>query len=297
MRDRFSADCRNKMTYWLLQVFNGISFGMLLFLLASGLSLIYGLMRIFNLSHGSFYLIGGYVGLSVVKWSGSFLLAVLSAGIVMSVLGLAIERYLLRRVHNNDLGQVLITFGLLFILADFAMMIWGGHPQNIPRPEALSQPINIGTVVVPSYRVALVVIGVLTGAILWLLIERTRFGTMIRASVDDPEMAQAISVRVSFVQLAVFGLGAALAGMAGVVGGVLFGLYPSADFEVLLLAFIVVIIGGVGSIAGAFVGSLFVGLVDTFGKALFPELAMFTLFVPMVAMLAFRPTGFFGEKI
>lgn len=283
------------MNFWIIQALNGISFGMLLFLLAAGLSLIFGLMKVLNLAHGSYYLLGGYLGLTVLRFFDSFLLALLGATVGVTILGVLMERYVLRRIYGEVLRQALLTFGFLFIIADVALWIWGGNPQTLPKPEAFTGSLRMGAIVFPTYRLLVILVGVVMGLGLWWLQERTRLGAMIRAGVDDGEMAKGIGVNVPLLFTVVFALGAFLAAVGGIMGGVFVGVYPGADFEVLLLAFVVVIIGGLGSLKGAFVGGLVVGLIDNFGKALVPEFALFTVFVPMVIILAIRPTGLFGR--
>jgi branched-chain amino acid transport system permease protein len=283
-------------TFWTIQILNGISLGMLLFLLAAGLSLIYGLMRILNLAHGSYYLLGTYVALSVVRATGSLLLAGLVATVVVALLGIVMERVFLRRVPREELPQALLTFGWLLIVADVSLWIWGGTPETLPRPELFERSVRIGTLVFPSYRLFVIAVGVAIGVTLWALQEKTRLGAMIRAAIDDAEIARSTGINVSGLSTAVFALGAALAALGGVIAGPLLGVYPGADFEIMLLAFVVVIIGGLGSLKGAFFGALLVGLLDNFGKALFPELALFTIFAPMAVILVVRPTGLFGVR-
>ncbi len=273
------------MTVWAVHTLNGISFGMLLFLLAAGLSLIYGLMKILNLTHGSYYLLAGYIGLAVIKWTGSFLLAVVAATLIVTLIGAAMERLFLRRFHLDELAQTLLTFGFLFIFADLALWLWGGNPQSLPRPAWLVGSIELGDRLYPIYRLFLIAAGLAVGAALWWFQEGTRVGAMLRAGVDDEEIARGLGINVSLLFTAIFALGAFLAALGGVLGGPLLGVYPGADFEVLLLAFVVVIVGG-----------LLVGLLDNFGKAFFPEFAMFTIFVPMAVILAIRPTGLFGRE-
>jgi branched-chain amino acid transport system permease protein len=283
------------MTFWIIQALNGISFGMLLFLLAAGLSLIFGLMKVLNLAHGSFYILGGYLGLTVLRFTNSFLLALLGAVSGVVVLSILVERTVLRRIYGEELRQALLTFGLVFIIADQALWVWGGNPQTLPKPAGFRASVQVGEVVFPSYRLLVIAVGVAMGLALWWLQEKTRLGAMIRAGVDDEEMARGIGVNTRLLFTGVFALGAFLAAVGGVMGGALLGVYPGADFEVLLLAFVVIIIGGLGSLKGAFVGGLLVGLIDNFGKALVPQLAYFTVFAPMAAILAIRPTGLFGR--
>jgi branched-chain amino acid transport system permease protein len=188
-----------------------------------------------------------------------------------------------------------MTIGFALIFQDLALLIWGGDPYTIPVPALLQGVIVIGELRFPRYRIFIMLVAFVVGALLWLVLDRTRAGAMIRASVDDAEMAAGVGIRVPRVTMAVFALGAALAALGGVIGGGFLGIYPGADFEVLPYAFVVVIVGGLGSLPGAMVGSLLVGLLDNFGKALFPELSYFTLFAPMALILALRPTGLFGR--
>ena len=283
------------MTFWSIQILNGLSLAMLLFLLSSGLSVVFGLMRFINLAHGSFYLLGGYIGLSVIRLTDSFWLGLLSAAISVGAIGVLLQRVLLHRVQANELAQVLLTFGVLLIIADLSMITWGGLPQTLPRPPILEGSTRWGPLVFPTYRLALTVTGIFVALLIWVCLERTRLGAIVRAGVDDEEMVRGIGISIGVVFSAVFAAGAALAGVAGVLGGAMLGIYPGADFEVVLQAFAVVVIGGLGSLRGAFIGSLFIGLIDTFGKALAPDFAMFTIFVPMVIMLAIRPAGLFGR--
>ena len=282
--------------FWLTQAFNGVSYGALLFLLASGLSLIFGVMRIVNLAHGSYFMLGGYVGLSVVWRTGSFVAAMACGALAIALVGMAMERLFLRRLPaTQTLGQVLMTIGFALIFQDLALLIWGGDPYTIPAPPILSGALRIGGLTFPAYRIFIVAIAIVIAAALWLVLEGTRTGALIRAAVDDAEMAQGVGINVPTVSLLVFALGAGLAALGGVIGGGFLGVYPGADFEVLPYAFVVVIVGGLGSLPGAMVGSLLVGLLDNFGKALFPELSYFTLFAPMALILALRPTGLFGR--
>ena len=281
--------------FWISQAFNGLSYGALLFLLASGLSLIFGVMRIVNLAHGSYFMLGGYVGLTIVWRTGSYALALIGGAVALAIIGMAMQRFFLQRLPGQTLGQVLMTIGFALIFQDVALLVWGGDPYSIPVPPALQGVVALGALRFPRYRIFIVVVAVVVGALLWLALDRTRAGAMIRAAVDDAEMAGGVGINVPRVSLAVFALGAALAALGGVIGGGFLGVYPGADFEVLPYAFVVVIVGGLGSLPGAMIGSLLVGLLDNFGKALFPELSYFTLFAPMALILALRPTGLFGR--
>lgn len=283
------------MNYWVIQALNGLSFGMLLFLLAAGLSLTFGLMNVINLAHGSYFLVGAYVGLTVAKTTGNFVLAVAAGAISVGILGLLMQRFLLRYLQKEHLAQVLLTIGFLFILGDASLVIWGGAPQIISKPPPFDGSLSIGDLVFPSYRLLIIGVGAVLALLLWWLQERTAMGANVRAAVDDEEMTGSIGVNVSRLMTGVFGLGAALAAVSGVLGGAAIAIYPGADMEVLLLALVVVIVGGLGSLKGAFVAALLIGLLDNFGKSQFPELSQFTIFAPMAIILAMRPTGLFGR--
>lgn len=283
------------LSFWVIQSLNGVSYGMLLFLLATGLSLIFGLMNVINLAHGSYYLLGAYVGLTVARATGSFVLALVAGALAVGVLGLLMQRFLLQRLHGEHLGQVLLTFGFLFILADLELWIWGGFPHLMSKPALFEGSLRFEQLVFPSYRLLVVGVGVAVALFMWWFQEGTRVGAMVRAAVDDEEMASSMGVNVPVLTTLVFALGAALAAFSGVMGGPTTGVYAGIDVEILLLAFVVVIIGGLGSLKGAFLAALLVGLLDNFGKALFPEMSLFTIFTPMVIILAVRPTGLFGR--
>jgi len=283
------------MTFWIIQTLNGLSFSMLLFLIAAGFTLIFGLMKIINIAHGSFYLLSAYIGLTVLKTTESFLLAIAASSFAVIVVGAAMQSLFLRRFHMKELQQVLLTFGFVLIIADVCLWIWGGNPQALPKPAALRGSVWIGSLVFPTYRIFVILLGVAVAVGLWVFQEKTKVGAIVRAGVDDEEMLRGAGINIQLVFTGVFALGALLAGLGGIIGGPFVGVFPGVDMSMLLLALVVVIIGGVGSLRGAFLGSLFVGLIDNFGKALFPELSLFTLFAPMAIVLAIRPTGIFGR--
>lgn len=282
--------------FWLIQIFNGISYGALLFLVGSGLSLIFGVMRIVNLSHGSYFLWGGYIALSVIWATGSWALSLPLAAIAVAVLGLLMERVFLRPLGFDPLRQVLLTVGFAFLFQQAALDIWGGNNFEIDPPEALEHSVVIGGVYFPLYRVFMIAMALVIGVSTWLAMEKTRMGAAVRATVDDAQMARGVGIDTNRISMLIFGLGALLAALGGVIGGAFLGIYPGLDFEMLPLAFAVVIIGGMGSLGGAAIGAMLVGLADNFGKALFPELAYFTLYAPMVLILAIKPTGLFGRE-
>lgn len=279
----------------LFSLLNGLTFAALLFIVASGFTLIFGLLRIVNLAHGALYLFGGLVGYSASQATGSFLAGILAAMAASALLGIALDKGLLRFVRGVELRQVLLTLGVAFVLNDLALVIWGGDTLTVVMPEALAGAMEIGPVFYPKYRLFVLGLGILVFIALWLLLHRTRLGALIRAGVDDPETIEAMGVDIRRVFLWTFMLGAALAGLGGAVGGAFLTLYPSADAEILVFSLAVVIIGGRGSLAGAAVGALLVGLLNAFGQVMFPELAYFAIFGPMALLLAFRPLGLFGK--
>ncbi len=289
------------MTFWLLLTVNSITFGALLFLLAAGFSLIFGLMRIPNLTHGSLFMLGAYFGATFVNGMlgtyFNFWIAALMAAALVAAFGALIERLLLRQVSGQPLAQVLVTLGISFMVADACLMAWGGDPIAIATPESLLGFVRIGPLVFPLYRIAVIGIAAVVGVALWLLLDKTRVGAMIRAGVDDPDMARVVGIRVSGLFTMVFALGAGLAAFAGIIGGPILTVYPGIDQYMLPLALVVVILGGSGSLLGSVVGSLIIGLIYNFGQALVPELAYFVLFLPMLLVLLLRPQGLFGRFI
>jgi branched-chain amino acid transport system permease protein len=277
------------------QLLNGVTFAALLFLVASGFTLIFGLMRIVNLAHGALYLLGGYLALSAAGRSGSFTLGLLAAAAGIALVGFFIDRVLLGFVKGFELRQVLLTLGLALAMNDLALVIWGGDTFSVPIPEWLQGPLRMGTMVYPKYRLFVLAVGIAVFIGLWLLINSTRLGALIRAGVDDAEIVEAMGVDIKRVFVVTFMLGAALAGLGGALGGAFLSLYPTADSEILVFSLAVVIIGGRGSLLGAAVGSLLVAMLANFGQVWFPELAYFVIFGPMALLLAFRPLGLFGR--
>lgn len=277
-----------------LQLLNSLTLAALLFLVASGFTLIFGLMRIVNLAHGAMYLMGGYVAYAAATASGSFFVGVIAAMVAVALLGL-VTQALLRFVKGNELRQVLLTLGLALILNDAALVIWGGDTFSVPTPPPLRGAVQVFGVLYPRYRLFVLAVGIAVLVLLWLLMNRTRLGALIRAGVDDAETVEAMGINIRLVFVATFMLGMALAAMAGALGGAFLSLYPTADSEILVYSLAVVIIGGRGSLGGAAVGSLAVAMLSTFGQVWFPELAYFVIFGPMALLLAFRPLGLFGR--
>lgn len=280
---------------FMTQVLNGLSFGAVLFFLASGFTLIFGLMRITNLAHGGFYLVGAYIGITVMSATANFPLALVVAALAIMLIGLFTERILLRPIRGLEKPEVLLTIGLTFVLGDMSLAIFGGDPMPVPVPAALQGPFRIGDFAYPRYRLFVLVGALVVGTVLFLLERRTRIGAMVRAGVDDRETVAALGVNIKVVFTAVFMFGAFLAGFAGVVGGGFLSVLPGQDFDILLFALVVVILGGLGSLPGAALGAALVGLIDAFAKALVPELAFFTVFAPMALILVLRPQGLLGR--
>ncbi len=343
--------------FWVIQAFNGVSYGALLFLVGSGLSLIFGVMRIVNLSHGAYFLWGGYIALSVIALTGSWALSLPAAALAVAAIGIAMERLFLRSegfeflrnaviaasigilvalavaahwgsflgvgsglqmalitavagvaiyflfnrisvvpIENDVLRQVLLTVGFAFLFQQGALDIWGGNNMDITPAAELGTSVVVGGIYFPLYRVFMIGMAIAIGIALWLAMEKTRMGAAVRATVDDAQMARGVGIDTNRISMFIFALGAFLAALGGVIGGAFLGIYPGLDFEMLPLAFAVVIIGGMGSLGGAAIGALAVGLADNFGKALFPEVSYFTLYAPMVLILAVKPTGLFGRE-
>lgn len=283
------------MSFWLIQSLNSLALGGVLFTLAAGFSLIFGLMRIANLSHGAYFMLGAYIGLALLDRGYNFGVAVLGAGLGVGLLGGIVERVVLRRLAGNSLSQVLATLGVAFVIADSCLWLWGGDPRPVSAPAMFSGGAQLFGLTFPFYRLAVVGFSVVIGVVLWLLLDKTHLGVMIRASVDDRQMAQGIGVPASRLFTLVFCLGAALAGIGGVIASPILSVYPGLDADMLPLALVVVILGGLGSLTGAFVGSFVIGFIYSFGQVLFPDLAYIILFLPMVVILAVRPRGLFGR--
>jgi branched-chain amino acid transport system permease protein len=283
--------------FYIQNALGGLAYGSLLFLIASGLTLIFGLMRIINLAQTAFYLLGAYVGLALVAHGTNFWLASVAAGAVTMVLGLAVYSAFLHRYHADPLTSLLLTLGFALIMDDGVLAIWGGDPHSIAPPAALAGSLQFGALVFPVYWLAVIVISFAVAGVLFVVLQRTKLGMMIRASVDDEEMARGVGVDVNRAFFIVFAIGAFVAGLGGLLGGPITSAYPGLDGELTPLAFAVVIVGGMGSLSGALVGSLLIGLVNAFGKAMFPELSYFTIFVPVALIMAFRPQGLFGRQV
>jgi branched-chain amino acid transport system permease protein len=281
----------------IVSLLNGITFGIVLFLLASGFSLIFGVMGVLNLTHGTLYMIGAYVGWSIaVKYGLNFWLAVLAGGITAGLVGFLIERGFVRHLYKQLNEQALLTFGFVHILTNLCLLIWGPVTKAPFTPAFLAGSTTIVGISYPTTRLFLILVGLILAVGLWWLQNRTRVGAIIRAGMDDKEMVTGLGVNLGLVFILVFFLGAAMAGSAGVIGAQLLGVNLQFSINILLLALVVVVVGGMGSVEGALLGGMLIGLIDAFGKALFPELAMFTIYMAMIVILILRPTGILGRR-
>jgi branched-chain amino acid transport system permease protein len=285
------------MEFLVAQLLNGLVYGVLLFLMAAGLSLIFGLMNVVSLAHGSFFMLGAFFGLSILQLTGSFWLAFVLAPVPVALLGIVMEVLFMRPLYQRGhMDQVLLTFGFTFVFFDLVQTVWGRVIVRLPAPEILQGATEIGIGVFSRYRLFLIGLGFAIALVLWLFLERSRVGAMVRAAVDDAATAAGLGANIPLLFTAIFGAGVALAALGGVAAGPVLGLYPGMDTEILIPAFIVIVIGGMGSLRGAFVGSLLIGEADTFGKAYLPSLSLFLIYLMMAAVLLARPQGLFGVK-
>jgi branched-chain amino acid transport system permease protein len=278
-----------------MHILNGLAYGMLLFMIAAGLSIIFGLMNVVNLAHGAFYLAGVYIAYSLVARHMGFWPSLLVSVAVVAILGVLVEKWLLERVYGRELEQVLLTFGLSFIFADLVEWIWGSSPLTLPVPEALDVSLNVGGMMFPAYRIFVILVGCLLAVLLWYIESKTRIGAIIRAGVDDREMLSALGININVVFTCMFAVGAALAGLSGVLGGPIMGMYVGIDAEILVSSLVIVVVGGLGTWKGAFIGAIVIGVVDTLGRVWFPSFTMAMVFLIMIAVLLMKPNGLFGR--
>jgi branched-chain amino acid transport system permease protein len=284
------------MSVWAIQALNGVSLGMLLFLVASGFTLIFGLMGILNLSHGTLYLLSGYITASLVRHLDNFVLSVVAGMLGMAVFGMLIHNRLLR-YSQDHLSQALLTIGIALVMGDLAVVVWGGYPLMARKPSWFSGSFEITNGIrFPAYRLLVIAVGIVVAAFLWWFHERSRYGALVRAAVDDEEMARAVGINTRLLTTLVFGAGALLAGLGGGMGAPFLAVYPGYDMEILTMSLVVVVIGGMGSLMGAFVGALLVGLLDNFARILIPGFSLFFIFGFMACVLTIRPRGLFGKQ-
>jgi branched-chain amino acid transport system permease protein len=280
-----------------IQILNGLQLAMLLFLLAVGLSVVLGLMNFVNLAHGTLYMTGAFIGMTIAEVSGSFWVALALAPIATAALGIALYELLLKRLSGaSPVRQILLTFGVIYVGLELVRIVWGNESHSVTLPPILAGQAIIAGEPYPIYRLFIIGLGLATMIVLYLALERTKLGAMVRASVDDRETASCLAIDTQRLFLAVFGLGCGLAGLAGIVAAPVLSVYPGMDIAILIYALIIVVIGGPGSLPGAALGSLLVGMADTFGRVFIPGLAAFLIYAVMAVFLLLRPQGFIAIR-
>lgn len=301
-------DALGRKRVFLNAIFSGITLGALYFLIASGFTLIFGLMRNVNLAHGSLYLLGGYLGFEISEATGWWLVAFPLVFLIVALIGIVLQHQVFRRMEGEELRQTMVTIGLSVVLADLMLWIWGGQSYTILAPDWLSGPMELPIISgvdrsgeyaylrYPQVRIAILLAAIVIGVAMWMVLNRTRLGMLIRAGVDDREMLMASGIRIQYVFLAVFAFGAGLAGIGGIVGGTFQSLSPGEDTRFLLASLVVVIVGGMGSIPGAALGALIIGLAEQIGLVYAPTYSVVVTFLIMAAVLAFRPQGLLGSQ-
>ena len=282
---------------FLIQLLNSVQYGLLLFMLAAGLTLIFGIMGVVNLAHGSFYMLGAYLAYWLVDWSGSLTVALIGGTVLAVAFGFALEKVLFRHFYQRDhLDQVLLTFGLIYVFEELRSILWGDDVHGVAVPQALNWSIQLtGNLSYPGYRLFVGGVCLLLALGLYLLISKTRLGMKIRAGAFNRDMAESLGVNIRLIHAVVFALGVALAAVAGMVSAPLSSVYPNMGSQVLIICFVVVVIGGIGSVRGALIAALLVGLVDTFGKVLLPQVSGMLVYLLMAAVLLWKPEGLFKQ--
>ena len=274
------------------QILNSLQFSMLLFLLAIGLSVVFGLMDYLNLSHGTIYMFAAYVAFSIAQLGGSFWAALAVAPLVAAAVGVLLYFVLLKRAERaGHLTQVLLTVGVIYLGTDLLRIAYGDLPKGLSQPALLGGTVDLAGIRYPAYRLFIIALGLVVMTVLYLVLERTRLGALVRAGVDDRATAETLGIDIAKVFALVFGIGTYLAGVAGVVAAPIFGIYPGMDVSIIILVLIVVVVGGLGSLRGAILGSVLIGFADTFGKILLPQFAMMMIYLVMAIALIFRPSG------
>jgi branched-chain amino acid transport system permease protein len=274
------------------QILNSLQFSMLLFLLAIGLSVVFGLMDYLNLSHGTIYMFAAYVAFSIAQLGGSFWAALAVAPLVAAAVGVLLYFVLLKRAERTGhLTQVLLTVGVIYMGTDLLRIAYGDLPKGLSQPALLGGTVDLAGIRYPAYRLFIIALGLVVMTVLYLVLERTRLGALVRAGVDDRATAETLGIDIAKVFALVFGIGTYLAGVAGVVAAPIFGIYPGMDVSIIILVLIVVVVGGLGSLRGAILGSVLIGFADTFGKILLPQFAMMMIYLVMAIALIFRPSG------
>lgn len=280
----------------LIQLLNSVQYGLLLFLISSGLTLVFGIMGVINLAHGAMYMIGAYLAYALVSWTGSLAIAIMLGIPILLLVGVVIERFLIDSLYSRDhLFQVLLTFGLILILNDLQSIVWGNDTHGVPIPEALNGSITLtDTMKYPIYRLAVSGLCICLAIGMYWVIQKTRLGMTIRAGASNREMVESLGINVRALFTIIFAAGVALAGLGGMISAPLSSVYPGMGDSVLIICLVVVVIGGIGSIKGAFFGAMIIGLVSTFGPVLFPSLASVMVYLVMAVVLLFKPRGLFA---
>lgn len=275
---------------------NGLTIASYLFILAIGLNLSFGLLRIVNMNHGTFYLFGGFIGWNILKITRNWYLGLLLAGISMGILAFLEEFILLRRVRGKITVETLITLSISIIFADLVILIWGGYPRQIRIPKLLMGQFDVGNFLVPKYNVFIILFALIIGIIFWVILKRTKIGMIIRAGVDNFEIVSTLGINVKLLFTCVFTVAGFMAGIAGMIGGTFQMIAPGEDFRVMINTLLVIIIGGMSSFGGSVIGALIIGMIFTFGSVLAPQFSLFFMFAPVAIVLVFRPQGLFGRK-
>jgi branched-chain amino acid transport system permease protein len=282
---------------YMIQAMHGLVYGMLLFLVASGLTLVFGMMGVLNLAHAAFYMLGAYFAYTVTVYLGNFWLSLIVGPLIVGVLGVLIERFLLRKAHKGGhVSELLLTFGVFYVLGELVRLIWGSNPLPVPVPQILTGDIPFMGMTYPIYRLFILLFSALILVGMALLLTRTRIGILVRAAVSDGDMVDALGTNVPVVFMGVFGGGAALAALAGVIAAPFLSVFPGMGLDALLDCFVVIVIGGFGSLFGAFIAAVTIGELQSFGILWIPRLAMVFQFLLMAIVLIVRPTGLLGEK-
>jgi len=285
------------METFVIQFLHGLAYGMLLFLVASGLTLVFGMMNVLNIAHASFYMLGAYFSYQMLKMVGNFWIGLIVCPIIVSFLGILMERFLLRRVHAaGHVQEFVITFGILFVINESVKWIWGTEPLPVPIPSALSGSVMIMGSVYPAYRLFILFFSLGVLALMAYILMKTRLGITVRAAVSDRDMVSALGTNTPFVFMLVMGIGSWLAGLAGVIAGPFISTYPGMALEILVDCFLVTVTGGLGSLLGAIVASFLIGQLSSFGILFIPRFAIVFAFLLMAVVLIIKPTGLFGEK-
>lgn len=277
---------------------HGLAYAGLLFLVSSGLTLVFGMMNVLNFAHAAFYMLGAYFSYSVLKTTGNFWLSLIICPILLFVIGALVERFLLRRVHAfGHVHELLLTFGLAYIITELIKWIWGNYPLSVTISSFLTGQVQLLGITYPIYRLFIILCAIIVGVVMALIIYKTRVGIIVRAAVNDSEMVNALGINIPRVFMSVFAAGAALSGFAGVIAGPLLTTYPGMAADILIDAFVVIVIGGFGSLGGALLSSLIIGELQSFGALLIPKLSMALIYLLMAAVLIIKPSGLFGEEL